>query len=174
MVYDYLLKIIIIGDTNTGKSSLLQRTTFNTFSKSYLTTIGLEFGSKIITYNDINFKLHIWDTAGQERFQSLTDSYYHFSIGYLLVFDLFDINTFYNLEKWMKNVKKKCSKHIVGILVGNKSDLDSNIPKYLILKFAKKYNLKYIEVSAKSGYNVSYIFEKIIDLSFLSHANTWL
>lgn len=162
MLYDYLLKIIIIGDANTGKSSLLQRTTFNIFSESYATTIGLEFGSKIIKYNDKNFKLHIWDTAGQERFQSLTDSYYNFSIGYILVFDLSDIKTFYNLEKWINNVKNKCSKHIVGILVGNKSDLDSNVPEYLILKFAKKYNLKYIEVSVKYNYNVLYTFEKLI------------
>lgn len=161
-MYDYLLKIIIIGDTNTGKSSLLQRTTFNKFSHSYVTTIGLEFGSKIIKYNDISFKLHIWDTAGQERFQSLTDSYYHFSIGYLLVFDLSDVNSFYNLEKWIDNVRNKCSEHAVGLLIGNKSDLGSNVPTYLIQTFAKKHNLKYIQTSAKTGENVSYIFRKIV------------
>ena len=163
MLYDYLLKIIIIGDANTGKSSLLQRSTFNNFSESYATTIGLEFGSKIIKYKDKNFKLHIWDTAGQERFQSLTNSYYNFSIGYILVFDLSDIKTFYNLEKWINNVKNKCSKHTVGILAGNKSDLNSDVPENLILKFSKKYNLKYVEVSAKYNYNISYIFEKLVE-----------
>ena len=165
MSYDYLIKIIVIGDANVGKSSIIK--VFENkewdMNDSYLTTIGVEFSSYHFTIKDTIFKMHVWDTAGQERFQSITDSYYKHSIGYILVFDLSDRHTFFNLKDWKSKIDSKCSEKNIGILVGNKSDLDKEVSKDEITEFVKDNDLIYIETSAKKNINVDTIFTLLVN-----------
>jgi Ras-related protein Rab-2A len=99
--YSYLFKYIVIGDTSVGKSCLLLQFLEKKFKFDHDTTIGVEFGSKIITVKDKHIKLQIWDTAGQETFKSITRSYYRGSIGVILVYDITNRDSFNNISKWL-------------------------------------------------------------------------
>lgn len=164
MSYDYLIKIIVIGDANVGKSSIIKVFEDKEWNNdSYATTIGVEFSSHHFTIENSILKMHLWDTAGQERFQSITDSYYKHSIGYILVFDLSERETFFNLKNWKSKIDSKCSEKNIGILVGNKSDLNKEVSKDEIAEFVKDNNLIYIETSAKKNINIDSIFKLLIN-----------
>ena len=160
MSYDYLFKFIIIGNTGTGKSSLLTQFTDKRFNQIHDLTIGVEFGSKIIKINhnnkDYNIKLQIWDTAGQESFKSITRSYYRGAAGVMLVFDLTRRDTFEHLERWMTDIDTFSGKDSNIILIGNKNDLEHKIKisSEEAKLFADKHNIQYIETSAKE-YNIT-------------------
>tara|TARA_B100001248_G_scaffold225062_1_gene182512 strand:- start:278 stop:862 length:585 start_codon:yes stop_codon:yes gene_type:complete len=160
MAYNYKIKMIIVGDANVGKSSIASRFQYNKFDSSYEITIGVEFFTKIIEVNDKLVKIQIWDTAGQETFDSLIRSYFRNVDGCLLTFDLTNRQSFYNIEEWMKKVKRDANRDVTFILVGNKSD---NIEKRCISyeeanAFSKKYNIDYVETSALNSRNVYNLF----------------
>lgn len=160
--YSYLFKYIIIGDSAVGKSCILLQFLDKKFKLDHDTTIGVEFGSKIIQAKNRNIKLQVWDTAGQESFKSITRSYYRGSICALLVYDVTNKESFENLIKWLEETKTYANEKITIMLIGNKTDLaDKREVQYDEgFDFAQKHDLLYQETSAKTGYNIDLIFTK--------------
>ena len=164
MSYDALYKLIIVGETGCGKSSLLTQFTDKRFTPVHDLTIGVEFGAKLITLDNSKvIKLQIWDTAGQESFRSITRSYYRGAAGALLVFDITKRKTFTELNTWLEEVKAAAPSNMVMLIVGNKYDLDNyrEVSYSEASKFAKSVGLEYIETSAKNYHNVEKLFEKL-------------
>ena len=158
--FDVKYKIMVLGESRTNKTSLIKRYTKNVFGGAYFTTVGMDFQDKIIEIDSKKIRLQIWDTAGQERFRNVTKSYFQSSHGFVLVYDITDKYTFDNLDFWMNLIKLNGPENSKIILVGNKCDL-SNERKVSIEEgenYAKKYNIKFFEASAKDGTNVNELF----------------
>jgi Ras-related protein Rab-1A len=162
MEYDYLFKIIIIGDSGIGKSAILYRFADDAYNESYISTIGVDFKIKTILINGKIIKLQIWDTAGQERFRTITTSYYRGSHMIFLCYDITDRQTFLNVEEWIKEIKKYANHNVKVILCGTKSDL--KIKRQISYEegkiLADKYNFGFYETSAKNDIGVTELFEK--------------
>jgi len=158
--YKYLFKYIIVGDTAVGKSCLLLQFTDKRFQAQHDLTIGVEFGSRTITIEQNQVKLQIWDTAGQEKFRSITRSYYRGAAGALLVYDVTRRETFEHVAGWLEDCVKYSSQSIVIMLIGNKSDLDSQrqVTRQEGEEFARKHGLFFLETSAKTAENVDEAF----------------
>ena len=154
------VKIITLGDSHVGKSSLIFKFIEDKFSSSYMSTVGFDLKFKTIKINNEEIKVMIFDTAGQERFRSLASNYIKKANGILLVYDISDKNTFLNIENWMTNIKEESSDKIPIILIGNKCDLDEQrkIQKEEGEQFANNNNLKFFETSCKDGDNVENCF----------------
>ena len=141
-------------------SCLLIRFTDDTFSDSYVTTIGVDFKIKTLDIDGKSCKLQIWDTAGQERFRNIISSYYRGAQGIMLVYDITDLESFQNLNTWLIEIEKNASKNVYKILVGNKCDME-NERKVTVeqgREFAEQYGMKFFETSAKISTNVSDAF----------------
>jgi Ras-related protein Rab-2A len=163
---NYNLKYIIVGDICVGKSCLLLQYTDKRFEPMHDMTIGVEFGYKILYYdNNTEVKIQIWDTAGQESFRSIIRSYFRGAIGALVVFDITKRETFNSVKYWLNDVKNTCSSSINITLVGNKIDLENKrvISRQEALELANEYNINYIETSAKTGYNVDEAFNSNVN-----------
>ena len=162
--YNYLYKIVLIGDSGIGKSNLLTRFTHNEFSLESKSTIGVEFATKIIRLNDKLIKAQVWDTAGQERYRAVASAYYRGAFGVLLVYDITNQNSFENLERWMKEIQNNCGNDVSIILVGNKMDLKHlrSISEKDGNDFANSNNCLFIETSALDSTNVNKAFELLI------------
>ena len=156
------IKLLLIGDSCVGKTSLLLRFCDNFFPESHMATIGVEFKEKIITINDKNYKIHLWDTAGQERYSSLTKNFYKHAQGIIFVYDVNNIESFQNLKNWIKNPDYE-KRNVKIIIVGNKIDLKKEISTDELKILANRYSCKYFEVSAKNNINVNSIFESITE-----------
>nr|BAN65758.1 Ras-related protein Rab-1B [Babesia bovis] len=159
--YDYLFKIIIIGDSGAGKSSLLLRFADDTYSESYMSTIGVDFKIKTVKIDNVTIKLQIWDTAGQERFRTITSTYYRGAHGIITVYDVTSRVSFESVKKtWLVDIEKYSSANISKLLIGNKVDLeDSRAVTYdEAREFAEQNNMDYIEASAKTAQNVEKVF----------------
>ena len=158
--YDFLLKYIIIGDSNVGKSNLLLRFVYSTFNEEYKLTIGVEFGEKTIEVKNKKYKIQIWDTAGQEQFRSITRTYYKNSVCALVVYDITRRETFDNVSNWVEDCKMNSPKNIYIILVGNKCDLENErqISTEEGEEFSNRFGLKFYETSALKAINVNEIF----------------
>ncbi len=169
MNYSYLFKFIIVGDSSVGKSCLLTRFSDGQYNRNFETTLGVDFGSKMISINDKTIKLHIWDTAGQETFKSITRSYYRGAAGVILVYDITKKSSFENLTSWVNDIKTMNSNNIPIIIVGNKSDLSTRreIASTDLEKYASENGYLFKETSVLSNTNVSEIFfnlaEHILD-----------
>ena len=163
-MYDHLLKFIIIGDSAVGKSNLLARFSDNRFINSHEATIGVEFGTKVISLNNLKYKLQIWDTAGLETFKSITRSYYRGAYGCLLVYDTTCRDSFESITYWLNDIKAHCNTEIVVALVGNKVDRvkDCEVTTAEGEEFAKANNLLFFETSAKTDHNINNTFTNII------------
>lgn len=166
--YDYVSKVVLVGDSSVGKSNLLSRYIHNSFSEDKKPTLGVEFGTRIINSREKNIKVQIWDTAGQEKYKSITNSYYINSKGVMLIFDLTRKSSFENIDKWINEVYDITGKDICIILVGNKSDLNllREVTSEDGINKAEKYKIQYIETSALSGENVDKVFQKLTDLIY--------
>ena len=121
--YDYLFKLLLIGDSGVGKSNLLSRFTRNEFNLDSKSTIGVEFATRSLSVDGKVVKAQIWDTAGQERYRAITSAYYRGAVGALLVYDISKQPTFANVTRWLKELRDHADSSIVIMLVGNKSDL---------------------------------------------------
>ena len=121
--YDYLFKVVLIGDSGVGKSNLLSRFTKNEFSLESKSTIGVEFATRSIRVDDKVVKAQIWDTAGQERYRAITSAYYRGAVGALLVYDVTRQSTYESVRRWLKELRGHTDSNIVIMLVGNKADL---------------------------------------------------
>ncbi|KAL7089068.1 hypothetical protein ACP275_13G165500 [Erythranthe tilingii] len=162
--YDYLFKVVLIGDSGVGKSNLLSRFTKNEFSQQSKSTIGVEFATRSIQVDDKVVKAQIWDTAGQERYRAITSAYYRGAVGALLVYDVTRHVTFENVERWLKELRAHTDNNIVIMLVGNKSDLRHlrAIPTQDAKEFAEKENTFFMETSALEAMNVENAFTEVL------------
>ncbi|KAI0736949.1 GTP-binding protein ypt1 [Fomitopsis betulina] len=158
--YDYLFKLLLIGDSGVGKSCLLLRFADDTYTESYISTIGVDFKIRTIELEGKTVKLQIWDTAGQERFRTITSSYYRGAHGIIVVYDVTDNDTFTNVKQWLQEIDRYASEGVNKLLVGNKSDLTSKkVVEYSAAKeFADQLNIPFLETSAKNATNVEQAF----------------
>ncbi|KAL6544834.1 Ras-related protein RABA1f [Orobanche minor] len=162
--YDYLFKVVLIGDSGVGKSNLLSRFTKNEFSQQSKSTIGVEFATRSIHVDDKVVKAQIWDTAGQERYRAITSAYYRGAVGALLVYDVTRDVTFENVERWLKELRGHTDCNIVIMLVGNKADLRHlrAVPMEKAKAFAVRENIFFMETSALEAMNVEKAFTEVL------------
>jgi len=159
--YDYLFKLLLIGDSGVGKSCLLLRFADDTYTESYISTIGVDFKIRTIEMEGKTIKLQIWDTAGQERFRTITSSYYRGAHGIIIVYDCTDKESFSNVKHWMQEIEKYASDSVNKLLVGNKNDLASKkVVSYDEAKeLADSLGIRFLETSAKNAHNVEQAFQ---------------
>uniref|UniRef100_H3ATF1 small monomeric GTPase n=1 Tax=Latimeria chalumnae TaxID=7897 RepID=H3ATF1_LATCH len=162
--YDYLFKIVLIGDSGVGKSNLLSRFTRNEFNLESKSTIGVEFATRSIKVDRQTVKAQIWDTAGQERYRAITSAYYRGAVGALLVYDIAKHLTYENAERWLKELRDHADVNIVIMLVGNKSDLRHlrAVPTDEARSFAGTNGVSFMETSALDSTNVETAFLTIL------------
>lgn len=159
--YDYLIKLLLIGDSGVGKSCLLLRYSDDSFTSSFITTIGIDFKIKSILLDDKKVKLQIWDTAGQERFRTITTAYYRGAMGILLVYDVGDQNSFNNVVNWMRQIDEHAAENVNRVLIGNKCDVDASqrqVTHEMGKSLADEYGIRFFETSAKNNINVEEAF----------------
>ncbi|KAL3848728.1 hypothetical protein ACJIZ3_010610 [Penstemon smallii] len=162
--YDYLFKLVLIGDSGVGKSNLLSRFTKNEFNLESKSTIGVEFATRSLNIDGKVIKAQIWDTAGQERYRAITSAYYRGAVGALLVYDVTRRPTFENALRWLKELRDHTDPNIVVMLIGNKSDL-----RHLISvstedgkDLAERESLYFMETSALEATNVDNAFTEVL------------
>ncbi|CAJ0598364.1 unnamed protein product [Cylicocyclus nassatus] len=163
--YDHLFKLLIIGDSGVGKSSLLLRFADNVFSENYITTIGVDFKIRTVEVDGQRVKLQIWDTAGQERFRTITSTYYRGTHGVVVVYDVTNGESFSNVKRWLHEIDANCES-VQKILVGNKNE---DPTRRIVLEsdarqFADTMHIKFFETSAKENTNVEEMFSCITRL----------
>ncbi|KAJ7536192.1 hypothetical protein O6H91_12G059400 [Diphasiastrum complanatum] len=162
--YDYLFKVVLIGDSGVGKSNLLSRFTRNEFCLESKSTIGVEFATRSIEVDGKTIKAQIWDTAGQERYRAITSAYYRGAVGALLVYDLTKHSTYDNIQRWLKELRDHADSNIVIMLVGNKSDLKHlrGVTTEEGQAFSEKEGLSFLETSALDSTNVERAFQSTL------------
>jgi len=156
-------KLVFLGEQSVGKTSLITRFMYDSFDNTYQATIGIDFLSKTMYLEDRTVRLQLWDTAGQERFRSLIPSYIRDSSVAVVVYDITNVNSFQQTNKWIDDVRAERGNDVIIMLVGNKTDLaekrqvatESGEGK------AKELNVMFIETSAKAGHNVKQLFRKV-------------
>jgi Ras-related protein Rab-11A len=162
--YDFLFKIIIIGDSGVGKSSILTRYTRNEFGLETKSTIGVELATSLITVDDKNIKCAIWDTAGQERFRAATNLYYRNTMGAFVVYDITNHGSFKNVARWVREINEHVSGKVMLTLVGNKSDLRHlrAVTEDEARQFAEENGMMFIETSALDAVNIQPAFKDLV------------
>eukprot|EP00043_Microstomoeca_roanoka_P029261 m.21300 g.21300 ORF g.21300 m.21300 type:complete len:196 (+) comp9073_c0_seq1:345-932(+) len=155
------LKILIIGDSNCGKSCLLMRFTDDTFDEHMGPTIGVDFKNKTLTLNGQQVKLTVWDTAGQDRFKTLTASYYRGAHGVIFVYDVTRRATFDHISPWLNEANVYCDEGVVKMLVANKIDEPRQVSTDEGRALAREKNMLFIECSAKTKVGVQQAFEEL-------------
>ncbi|XP_034045618.1 ras-related protein Rab-27A [Thalassophryne amazonica] len=175
--YDYLIKFLALGDSGVGKTSFLYQYTDGKFNSKFITTVGIDFREKRVVYVSKNpdgtssegHKIHmqLWDTAGQERFRSLTTAFFRDAMGFLLLFDLTNEQSFLNVRHWMSQLQihAYCESPDI-VLCGNKCDLSDQraVTEEAARELAEKYGIPYFETSAANGQNVSQAVDILLDL----------
>ena len=161
MYRDVLFKILLIGDSGVGKTSLIMRYTKNLFNEDYLNSIGVDFKSKDLYIEEKKIKLQIWDTAGQERFRTITSSYYRGAHAIAVVFDLTKRQSYDHVKRWMEDINKYAKENVLKFLIGNKADLKNEIQvSYEEARaLASQMKTTYFSVSAKKNENINEFFE---------------
>ncbi|XP_046815553.1 ras-related protein Rab-43 [Vespa crabro] len=160
--FDYLFKIVLIGDCETGKTSVVQRFRSGIFIERQGTTIGVDFTIKTVLIDGKKVKLQIWDTAGHERFRTITQSYYRSADGVIIVYDITNRSTILSIQRWVEEVRRYTSSHVLLLLIGNKCDLEDlrQVKKSeaeALCKYLPEV-LQVIETSAKENTNIDAIF----------------
>ncbi|KAI4825839.1 hypothetical protein KUCAC02_021504 [Chaenocephalus aceratus] len=154
--YDYLFKLLLIGDSGVGKTCLLSGSARDSFNTTFISTIGIDFKIRTIELDGKRVKLQIWDTAGQERFRTITTAYYRGAMGIMLVYDISNEKSFENIKNWIRNIEEHASSDVEKMVLGNKCDMTDRrqVSKDRGEKLAIDYGVKFLETSAKSGLNV--------------------
>lgn len=161
--YDYLFKILMVGNSGVGKSCILTQLTEKTYNETYISTIGVDFKIYTINVDGRVVKLQLWDTAGQERFRTITSGYYRGAHGIVLVYDVTNRESFLDIEKWQKEIEKYAKSNVIRILIGNKCDLmeKREVSEQEGRELANQMFISFIETSAKLSKNVSEVFVKM-------------
>ncbi|VDP13986.1 unnamed protein product [Soboliphyme baturini] len=153
---DYLFKLLLIGDSGVGKSCLLLRFADDTYTDSYISTIGVDFKIRTIELDGKTIKLQIWDTAGQERFRTITSSYYRGAHGIIVVYDITDEESFNNVKLWLQEIERYACENVNKLLVGNKCDMTQKraVEHDTAKEYADQLGIPFLETSAKNSTNV--------------------
>ena len=167
MVIELNIKLLIVGDSNVGKTSLLLQYTDNYYPDQHTATIGFEYKIKTFQYKDYKIKLQIWDTAGQERFHSITNNFFHNADGILFVYDITNAKSFEGAKNWI-NEAKDVGDFCQRILIGNKCDLEEErqVSLETLNEYANEEKINFFETSAKDNINLKEVFNKIVELIF--------
>jgi small GTP-binding protein len=160
---DRFFKIVVVGASGVGKTGIVHQLIHDSFSEEDRPTIGVEFKAYALSADNENVKLQIWDTAGQERFGSVSKAYFRNASGAILVFDQTNKSSIEEQNQWINDLNALCEHNACVVLVGNKLDLmdDRTITETEALEFAHRYNLDYVETSAKTGGNVTEAFVRL-------------
>uniref|UniRef100_A0A1A7XG44 small monomeric GTPase n=1 Tax=Iconisemion striatum TaxID=60296 RepID=A0A1A7XG44_9TELE len=158
--YDYLFKLLLIGDSGVGKTCVLFRFSEDAFNSTFISTIGIDFKIRTIELDGKKIKLQIWDTAGQERFRTITTAYYRGAMGIMLVYDITNEKSFDNIKNWIRNIEEHASSDVEKMVLGNKCDINDKrqVSKERGEKLGLEYGIKFMETSAKSNINVENAF----------------
>lgn len=164
--FDYMFKLLIIGNSSVGKTSFLFRYADDSFTPDFVSTVGIDFKVKTVYRNEKRVKLQIWDTAGQERYRTITTAYYRGAMGFLLMYDISNQESFNAVQDWATQIKTYSWDNAQVILVGNKCDLEDNraISPEDGKRLADELGLEFFEASAKDNINVKQVFERLVDI----------
>ena len=162
--YDYLVKVVVVGDSNVGKSCLVRRFTEDRYDDENNATVGVDFKLTTIEAAGSVVRLTVWDTAGQERFRALTPSYYRNAQGVIYIYDVSRRESFEKLDHWIAELEAvRPNAGLVKILVGNKVDLDRDVSRVEAKAFAERHSMHFLEASAKSAIGVRDVFQDVVD-----------
>lgn len=163
--FDYMFKILIIGNSSVGKTSFLFRYADDSFTSAFVSTVGIDFKVKTVIRREKRMKLQIWDTAGQERYRTITTAYYRGAMGFILMYDVTNEESFNSVQDWVTQIKTYSWDNAQVILVGNKSDMEAErVVTYDRGKqLAEQLGLEFFETSAKENINVKNVFERLVD-----------
>lgn len=158
--YDYLFKLLLIGDSGVGKTCVLFRFSEDAFNSTFISTIGIDFKIRTIDLDGKKIKLQIWDTAGQERFRTITTAYYRGAMGIMLVYDITNEKSFDNIRNWIRNIEEHAAADVEKMVLGNKCDMNDKrqVSCDRGEGLAREYNVKFMETSAKTSINVEEAF----------------
>ncbi|KDR21424.1 ras-related protein Rab-43 [Zootermopsis nevadensis] len=163
--FDYLFKIVLIGDCGAGKTCVVQRFKSGTYVERHFNTIGVDFSMKTVIVDGKRVKLQIWDTAGQERFRTITQSYYRSAHGVILVYDITKRSSFLSLQRWIEEVRRYTASNAMLIVVGNKCDLESlrevEFAEAEVMSVYIPEILFVLEASAKENTNIDDAFMRL-------------
>jgi Ras-related protein Rab-3C len=161
-----MFKLLIIGNSSVGKTSFLFRYSDDSFSSSFVSTVGIDFKVKTVFQQDKRIKLQIWDTAGQERYRTITTAYYRGAMGFILMYDVTNEDSFNAVQDWCTQIKTYSWDNAQVVLVGNKCDLEYErvVSTERGRRLAEQLGLEFYESSAKENINVTPIFERLVDL----------
>ncbi|XP_051239849.1 RAB3D, member RAS oncogene family, a [Dicentrarchus labrax] len=164
--FDFMFKLLIIGNSSVGKTSFLFRYADDSFTSAFVSTVGIDFKVKTIYRNDKRVKLQIWDTAGQERYRTITTAYYRGAMGFLLMYDITSQESFCAVQDWATQIKTYSWGNAQVALVGNKLDLeeDRQVPTEDAQRLATELGFQFFEASAKDNINVKQVFDKLVDV----------
>ena len=163
--YDYLFKVLFVGDSSVGKTQIINKFVENNFLENCVSTIGVDFKIKEVEFKNKKIKLQLWDTAGQERFRAIIQNYYKNAHLIAFFYAINNRNSFNSIPKWVDEVKKQTDKNTKFLLVGNKCDLEENkrqVSTEEAQEYAKENKIEFIEVSAKTEKGINDMFKYII------------
>lgn len=168
-------KLLLIGDSSVGKSSLLLRFCDNIYTEGPATIYNVDFKTKTINVDNKPVQLQVWDTAGQERFRTITSSFYRGAHGIIVVYDITDQGTFNNVKLWMQEIQRYAAATVVKMLVGNKIDLAERrvIGTSTAKEYADGLSIPFLETSAKTGHEVENAFQKLTEEVLKQQSGGW-
>ena len=161
---EFVFKILLLGDSEVGKSCFLMRYSDNVFVENYITTKGLDYKLKSVKLDSgKTIKVQLWDTAGQDKYRTIAKNYFKGSHGILLLYDVTKQSSFQNIRDWIQDIREEVSQKAIIFLIGNKIDLvdKRKISKEKGIELAEEYKLPFFEASAKSGENVDEVFKAL-------------
>ena len=165
IIVDRIYKLLLIGESNVGKTSIILRYVENEFKRFGISTLGVDVKYKFVSLDNIKIRLDIWDTAGQERFRGLAKNYFRGAHAFILVYDITDKDSFYKLKGWINDAKEKIENEYKMFVVGNKKDCSNErkIEFEALKEFSKKYDVSFLEVSAKTGEGIEELFNIVVE-----------
>ena len=159
--YDEKVRLMLIGNSTVGKTSIIKRFCKNKFTNSFISSIGIDFETKYVKIDNKTINLQIWDTAGQERYKVISRNYFNQSDGFIIVYDITNRKTFDDVVNWIEQIQELAGEYTKNIIVGNKLDLEKmrKVEKEEGKELAEKYNYIFFETSAQSGKNIDKAFD---------------
>ncbi|XP_053549457.1 ras-related protein Rab-3B [Bombina bombina] len=172
--FDYMFKLLIIGNSSVGKTSFLFRYADDTFTSAFVSTVGIDFKVKTVYRNEKRVKLQIWDTAGQERYRTITTAYYRGAMGFILMYDITNEESYNAVQDWATQIKTYSWDNAQVILVGNKCDLEDErvVAPEMGKQLADQLGFEFFEASAKENIQVKQVLERLVDIICVKMSET--